>query len=193
MSQENVEVVLRGLKSRRDRGIIAHEQGDERRVLMKLRVSLAVVACVVGASLIPGTAAADRPTKETFDAAVLDDIVCDETVVLTVQEGGMIASRSHVHELPSGDRFRHILAAAPRHVEVTDGETVYRMVGPGIRGNFTSSSPDPDVETGDEVGFFRIRLNIIGPDGLFGKVNLRFQFKRNGDVVERDKGNCEFV
>ena len=59
--------------------------------------------------------------------------------------------------------------------------------------NFTSSSPDPDVETGDEVGFFRIRLNIIGPDGLFGKVNLGFQFKRSGDVVERDKGNCEFV
>ena len=192
MSQENVEVVLRVLKSRRDRGIIAREQGDERRVLMKLRVSLAVVACVVGASLIPGTAAADRPTKETFDAAVLDDIVCDETVVLTVQEGGMIASRSHVHELRSG-RFRHILAAAPRHVEVTDGETVYRMVGPGFRGNFTSSSPDPDVETGDEVGVFRIRFNIIGPDGLFGKLNLRFQFKRNGDVVERDKGNCEFV
>src|SRR4029450_290917 len=113
MSRENVEVVLRVLKSRRDRGIVAREQGDERRVLMKLRVSLAVVACVVGASLIPGIPAADRPTKETFDAAILDDIVCDETVVLTVQEGGMIASRSHVHELRSG-RVRHILASAPR-------------------------------------------------------------------------------
>ena len=138
MSEENVELVRRDLKSRRDRGIIAREQGDERRVLMKLRVSLAMVACVVGASLIPGTAAADRPTKETFDATDLDDIVCDETVVLTPQEGGLIASRSHVHELRSG-RFRHILASAPRHVEVTDGETVYRMVGPGIRG--TSLAP----------------------------------------------------
>jgi hypothetical protein len=192
MSQENVEVVLRVLKSRRDRGIIAREQGDERRVLMKMRVSLAVVACVVGASLIPGTAAADRPEK-ALEPVPLDQIVCDETVVLTPQEGGMIASRSHVHELPSG-RFRHILAGSPRHVEATDDEeTVYRVVGSGVRGNFTSSSPDPEVETGDEVGFFRIRLNIIGPDGLFGKVNFRVQFKRNGDVVERDKGNCEFV
>jgi hypothetical protein len=160
---------------------------------MKLRLSLAVVACLVAASLIPVTAVADQPEK-TLEPVPDDQIVCDETVVLTVQEGGMIASRSHVHELPSGDRFRHIFAGSPRHVEVTDDEgTVYRVVGPGVRGNFTSSSPDPDVDTGDEVGVFRIRLNIIGPDGLFGKVNFRFQIKRNGDVVIRDKGNCEFA
>jgi hypothetical protein len=159
---------------------------------MKLRPWLALIACVVGASLIPGTAAADRPTKETFDPADLDEsIACDGTVLEFV-EGSTVVSRSHVHEHPSGDRFRHIFADAPRDVRVTDGETVYRVVGPGVRGNFTSSSPDPDVETGDEVGKFRIRLNIVGPDGLFGKVNFRFQIKRNGDVIERDKGNCEF-
>jgi hypothetical protein len=182
------------LKSRRDRGIIAREQGDERRILMKLRLSLAVVACVVGASLIPVTAAADRPTTETFDPAEeLEMIECDGTVLEFV-EGSTVVERSHVHELPSGDRFRHIFAGSPRHVEVTDDEgTVYRVVGPGVRGNFTSSSPDPDADTGDEIGVFRIRLNIIGPDGLFGKVNFRFQIKRNGDEVDRDKGNCEFV
>jgi hypothetical protein len=161
---------------------------------MKLRLSLAVVACVVGPSLIPGIASADRPTTETFDPADLGETIdCDGTVLEFV-EGSVVVSRSHVHELPSGDRFRHIFADAPRDVEVTDDEgTVYRVVGPGVRGNFTSSSPDPDVDTGDEVGVFRIRLNIIGPDGLFGKVNFRFQIKRNGDEVNRDKGNCEFV
>jgi hypothetical protein len=160
---------------------------------MKLRPWLALFACVVGASLIPGTAAADRPTKETFDPADLDaSIACDGTVLEFVEDS-VVVSRRHLHELPSGDRFRHIFADAPRDVRVTDGETLYRVVGPGVRGNFTSSDPDPDVETGDEVGVFRIRANIIGPDGLFGKVNLRLQFKRNGDVVERDKGNCEFV
>ena len=159
---------------------------------MKLRLSLAVAACVVGASFIPGTAGADRPTKETFDPADLDEsIACDGTELEFV-EGSVVVSRRHLHELP-GDRFRHIFADAPRDVRVTDGETVYRVVGPGIRGNFTSSDPDPDVDTGDEVGVFRIRLNIIGPDGLFGKVKFRFQIKQNGDVVERDKGNCEFV
>ena len=160
---------------------------------MKLRPWLALVACMVGVTLIPGTAAADRPTTETFDPAEeLEMIECDGTVLEFVEDSTVV-ERSHVHEHPSRDRFRHIFAAAPRHVEATDGETVYRVVGPGVRGNFTSSSPDPDVDTGDEVGVFRIRLNIIGPDGLFGKVNFRFQIKRNGDVVERDKGNCEFV
>ena len=161
---------------------------------MKLRPWLALFACVVGASLIPGTAAADRPTKETFDPADLDaSIACDGTVLEFV-EGSVVVSRSHLHELPSGDRFRHIFADAPRDVRVTDGETVYRVVGPGVRGNFTSSSPDPDAETGDEIGvLFRIRLNIIGPDGLFGKMHFRVQIKRNGDEVIRDKGNCQFV
>jgi hypothetical protein len=161
---------------------------------MKWRPWLALVACVVGVSLIPSIAAADRPTTETFDPADLDEsIACDGTVLEFV-EGSTVVSRSHVHELPSGDRFRHIVADAPRHVEVTDDEgTVYRVVGPGVRGNFTSSSPDPDADTGDEIGVFRIRLNIIGPDGLFGKVKFRVQNKRNGDEVVRDKGNCEFV
>jgi hypothetical protein len=160
---------------------------------MKLRPWLAF-ACVIGVSLIPVTAVADPPTKETFDPADLDmGIACDGTVLEFVEDSTVV-SRLHVHELPSGDRFRHIFADAPRDVEVTDDEgTVYRVVGPGVRGNFTSSSPDPDAETGDEIGvLFRIRLNIIGPDGLFGKVNFRVQIKRNGDEVIRDKGNCEF-
>jgi hypothetical protein len=157
---------------------------------MKARVSLALVVCIVGASLIPGIAAADRPEKGEFFPAQQDEvIICDETE-LTFTEDSVVVTRTHVHELPSGDRFRLIFADAPRDVRVTDGETLYRVRGAGVRGNFTTS--DPDADTGDEIGFFRIRLNIIGPDGLFGKVNFLFRVKPNGDEVIRDKGKCQF-
>jgi hypothetical protein len=152
---------------------------------MKVRLSVALVACVVGASLIPGIAAADRPTKEVLNP-VGDQIDCDGTV-LTVSSGEIVG-RTHVHELPSG-RIRDIGVFLNRDVTATDEEgTVYRVVG-GTRLNFTS---DPEEETG-EIGFFHDKFNIIGPGGLFGKVNFRVQIKRNGDEVIRDKGNCDFV
>jgi hypothetical protein len=151
---------------------------------MKLRSSLALIGCVVGASLIPGIAAADRPEKEVLNP-VGDQIDCDGTV-LTVSSGEIVG-RTHVHELPSG-RIRDIGVFLNRDVTATDEEeTVYRVVG-GTRLNFTS-----DPENGEEIGFFHDKFNIIGPGGLFGKVNFRVQIKRNGDEIVRDKGNCEFV
>jgi hypothetical protein len=190
MSQENVEIVRRVLKSRRDRGIIAREQGDERRVLMKLRLSLAVVACVVGASLIPATAVADRPTTETFSPAEEDTIIeCDGTVLEFT--GGLVVERVHMHELPSG-RTRIIFGNTPRNVTVEDEEgTVYRVVG-GIRGNFTTFHPEAE-DPEDVIGFFKVNLNIIGPGGLFGKIKFTERAKRNGTEVVQAKGNCDFV
>ncbi len=153
---------------------------------MKLRLSLALTACIVGGSVIPATAAADPPTEEQ-SSPVGDQIVCDETV-LTISSG-IVVSRTHVHELPSG-LFRVILVEMPRDVRAVDEEqTVYRLVG-SASGNFTT--PDPDAE-GGEVGFFHFKLNIIGPGGLFGTVNFRIQIKPNGDEIIRDRGTCEFV
>jgi|Tabmets5t2r1_1033131.scaffolds.fasta_scaffold42463_2 hypothetical protein len=155
---------------------------------MKLRLSLALIACLVGASLIPATSAADRPEKETIDPGG-DQIDCDGTV-LTVLTESVVVGRTHEHELPSG-RFRVISNFVNRDVTATDEEgTVYRLVG-GIRTNFTT--PNPEEETGEEIGFFKVNINIIGPGGLFGKVKFIERRKPNGDVVFRDKGNCEFV
>jgi hypothetical protein len=152
---------------------------------MKLRLSLALIACLAGASLIPATAAADRPTREEFEPAG-DEIVCDEGV-LTITSG-IVVTRTHVHELRSG-LFRVIFIETPRHVRAEDEEdTVYRVVG-SSRGSFTT--PDPEAE-GGEVGSFDFKLNIIGPGGLFGKVRFRLQIKRDGEeIVREDKSTCE--
>jgi hypothetical protein len=153
---------------------------------MKLRPSVALVACLVGASLIPGTAAADRPTLEEF-SPVGDQFVCDGTLVTVT--GGTVVSRRHVHELRSG-LFRVIFIERPR-LRATDEEgTVYRLVG-SSRGSFTT----PDPEAGDiEIGSFDFKLNIIGPGGLLGKVRIRIQVKRNGkEIVREEKSTCEFV
>jgi hypothetical protein len=192
MSQENVEVVRRVLKSRRDRGIMAREQGDERRILMKLRPWLAVVACVIGVSLIPATAVADPPTKDE-ESPVGDTIDCDGTVLEVIS--GTIVTRTHVHELKSG-RFRVIFVSLPKGVTAEDEEgVVYRVVGP-THANFTTSDPESEEPTGDEIGFFHQKLNFIGPGGLFGTLDFRLSRKKKdefGDFTMRDKGNCEFV
>ena len=147
---------------------------------MKLRLSLALM-CLVGVSLIPVTAAADRPEKEVL-SPVGDQIDCDGTV-LTVTSG-LVVGRIHEHELPSG-RVRDIGNFVNRDVRAMDGEgTVYRLVG-GIRHNFTI--PDPPI------GFFKININVVGPGGLFGKVKSIERRKPNGDEVFRDQGNCHFV
>ena len=152
---------------------------------MKARLSLALVACLVGASLIPGTAAADRPEKEEF-SPVGDVFLCGETL-LTI-ETGTIVTRTHEHELHSG-RVRVIFVSLPEGVTATDEEgVVYRVVGP-VHANFTL---DPEVE-GSEVGFIHEKLNFIGPGGLFATEDLRLRVKRNGEFIERDKGTCRLV
>ncbi|MCD6014521.1 MAG: hypothetical protein K0R88_605 [Solirubrobacterales bacterium] len=139
---------------------------------MKARLSLALIACVVGASL-PGIAIADRPELEVL-SPVGDQIACDGTV-LTVSSG-LVVGRIHEHELPSG-RVRDIGNFVNRDVRAMDGEgTVYRLVG-GIRHNFT----------------IPVNINVVGPGGLFGKVKSIERRKPNGDEVFRDKGTCQFV
>jgi hypothetical protein len=159
---------------------------------MKLRLWLALIACVVGASLIPGTAAANRPEKEEF-SPVGDQIDCvDDTLVtrLTIS-GGVVVERFHEHELPSG-RTRFIFVDTNRHVTAEDEEgTVYRVVGT-VKGNFTTFHPEAE-DPEDAIGFFKVNLNIIGPGSLLGKVKFSERAKRNGDEVVRAKGNCDFV
>jgi len=159
---------------------------------MKLRLSLALIACVIGASLIPATAAANPPTPDEF-SPVGDRIACDGGTVVLEVTSGMVLGRIHEHELPSG-RIRAIGVFLNRNVEATDVEsgTVYRVVG-GVRHNFTFP---PDEQEGEEIGFFHEKMNIIGPGGLFGKVNFRESRKKKderGDFTERGKGNCRFV
>jgi hypothetical protein len=152
---------------------------------MRLRPSLALVVCVIGASLIPATAAADRPTPGEF-SPVGDVFRCGETL-LTVKSG-TIVTREHEHELKSG-RVRLIFVSLPTDVTATDEEgVVYRVVGP-VHGNLTF---DPDVAD-SEVGFIHEKLNFIGPGGLFGTEDLRLRAKRNGEVMEEDKGTCRLV
>jgi hypothetical protein len=152
---------------------------------MKLRLWLALTTCIVGASLIPATAAADRPTEDEF-SPVGDVFRCGETL-LTIQSG-TIVTREHEHELRSG-RVRIIFVSLTKDVTATDEEgVVYRVVGP-VHGNFTV---DPEVQD-SEVGFIHEKLNFIGPGGLFGTEDLRLRAKRNGEVIERDKGTCRLV
>jgi hypothetical protein len=150
---------------------------------MKLRLWLVLTTCIVSVSLIPSTAAADRPTREEV-SPVGDQFACGETV-LTV-ESGTLVSRTHRHELKSG-RVRVIDITRPRGVTATDEEgVVYRVVGPTV-GNFTFN---PEAPEGSDVGFFRFKINFIGPGGLFGRVDFRIRFNRNGEEFVRDRGSC---
>ena len=158
---------------------------------MKIRVLLALCAAVLTASVFVGSAAADPPTKSQ-SSVVGDQFVCGETV-LTIRTGTVV-ERAHVHRLKNG-LFRLIFSVVPRGVTATvegvplEEATVYRIVGSG-HGTFTT--PNPDVE-GGEVGFFRVKLNIVGPGGLFGTVDFGERIKKNGEVVERNRGTCDFV
>ncbi len=155
---------------------------------MKLRLWLALTTCIVGASLIPAAAAADRPTEDEF-SPVGDVFLCDETL-LTIQSG-TIVTREHEHELRSG-RVRAIFVSLSKGVTATDEEgVVYHGTGV-VHGNFTF---DPEVE-GSEVGFVHEKLNFIGPGGLFGTEDLRISRKKEdplGDFTERDEGTCRLV
>jgi hypothetical protein len=153
---------------------------------MKLRLWLAFAACVVGATVFAGSAAADPPTREET-SVVGDQFVCGETMLTAT--AGTIVARTHVHELANG-RFRVIFTEVPKNVTLTDAEgTVYRARG-RVQGNFTT--PDPEAE-GGEVGTFSLKINFIGPEGLFGTVDFRVRANRNGEEVFRDRGTCQFV
>ncbi len=158
---------------------------------LRVRLLLALALCVVGALMIVGTAAADPPTKDEV-SVVGEQIACGETV-LTIRTG-TIRESTHVHRLKNG-LFRLIGTTVPHGVTATvegvplEQSTVYRIVGVS---HFNFTTPNPNAE-GGEVGFFRIKLNIIGPGGLFGTLDYRFRATRNGQEIERDRGTCQFV
>ncbi len=153
---------------------------------MRLRFLLSLAASLVAASVVVGTAAADRPTREEF-SPVGEQITCGETL-LTIS-AGVVVDSAHVHELRNG-LFRVIIHSVPRGIQATDEEgTTFRIVG-SAHGNFTT--PNPNTE-GGEVGFFRIKLNIIGPDGLLGTLDFLERVKRSGQEIVRDRGTCQFL
>ena len=149
---------------------------------MKFRFLVTLGASFVAASVLAASAAADPPTRYEF-SPVGSRIACGDTI-LTVT-GGRVVVTVHVHE-QQNRRFRHIFTAVSHGVTATDkAGTLYRFRGVE-HGNFTEAE-------GGEVGFFRFKLNIIGPGGLVGTVDCRFRIKRNGVEFERDRGTCQFI
>lgn len=152
---------------------------------MRIRLWLLLTA-YVGLGLLPATTAAGPPTKEEV-SPVGEQLVCGETV-LTIT-AGVVVSRTHVHPLRSG-RFRVISIETADRITVTDEEgTSYRLVG-SARTNITT--PDPDAE-GGEIGFFHLKVNLIGADGRFGTVDFRIRTTRAGGETVQNRGSCEFV
>lgn len=151
-----------------------------------LRLLLAVSACAIATNVLAATAVADEPTK--FEESVAgEQFGCGDTLI-TITEG-MIVGQEHVHELDSG-LFRVIFRGHTQGVRATDeAGNEYRIVG-SFGGNFTT--PNPEQE-GEEVGFFRVKLNIIGERGLFGTVDFSERRKPNGEATVTDRGSCQFV
>lgn len=138
------------------------------------------------ATVLAGSAAADPPTREVEDLAG-EQIRCGDTL-LTVTSGQFVG-REHVHELRSG-LFRVIFTGTARHVRMVDEDgTTYRAVGSA---HATYTTPNPEQE-GGEVGFFRVKITIVGKGGKLGTVDLTERTKRNGENVSVNRGNCEFV
>ena len=153
---------------------------------MKSRFFATLGASFVAASVLAASAAADPPTRDEF-SPVGAQVACGNTI-LTVT-GGRVVFTEHVHELRNG-RFRVIFTAVSRGVTATDqAGTVYRFRGVE---HATFTTPNPQAE-GGEVGFFRFKLNIIGPGGLFGTVDFGLRTKRNGVEFERNRGTCQFI
>ena len=151
-----------------------------------LRLLLALGACAIAANVFAATAVADAPTK--FEEPVAgEQFRCGDTLI-TITEG-MIVGQEHVHELDSG-LFRVIFRGRPQGVRATDEEgNEFRIVG-SFGGNFTTPNPE---EEGGEVGFFRVKLNIIGDRGLFGTIDFGERRKANGAAPVTDRGSCQFV
>jgi hypothetical protein len=89
---------------------------------MKLRLWLASAACVVGATVFAGSAAADPPTVDEF-SPVGDQIACGETI-LTIRTGTVL-TRTHVHPLQKRALPRHCLGCpAGRNGDGRGGDRV---------------------------------------------------------------------
>ena len=162
-----------------------------RRGFLMKRLFVALVASIVSSFVLAAAAVAVPPMKDEF-SVVGDQFRCGQTV-LTIRTGTVV-ERTHVHSLKNG-LFRVITISKPKNVTATiegvplEEADVYRIVGVG-KGNFTT--PNPDVE-GGEVGFFRVKLNIVGPGSLFGNVDFSVRAKKNGQEIEQNRGTCDFV
>jgi hypothetical protein len=155
--------------------------------MIKSRFFVTLGASFVAAIVLAATAAADPPERFEFSPVGAQFACGDTTLTVT---GGKVVVRQHVHELRNKAGFRVIFTAVSRGVTATDEEgTLYRFRGVE-HGTFTT--PNPEAE-GGEVGFFRFKLNIIGPGGLVGTVDFGIRVKRNGVEFERDRGTCQFV
>ncbi|MDQ3866552.1 MAG: hypothetical protein M3304_06945 [Actinomycetota bacterium] len=153
---------------------------------MKTRVLVTVASVAVAGGVFAATAAGNRPERFTEEVAG-GQVVCGETT-LTATEG-IAVGRQHVHRLRSG-LYRVIFRETLRGIRATDGDTTYRAVG-SLGGNFLTRDPDNDEAI--VSGFFHIRINFVGPGGLFGRINFTERLKRNGASVERNRGSCQFA
>lgn len=153
---------------------------------MKHRFLLTVGALSVAATVLAGSAAGNPPERTT-ERVVGEQIVCGETV-LTIT-AGKVVTREHVHRV-GRKLYRVIFRAVPKRVRLTDGETTYRAVG-SVGGNFLARNPEN--ENSIVAGFFRARVNIVGPGGLFGSIRFSERLHRNGETTTRDRGTCAFV
>ncbi len=158
-----------------------HKEVEVRRRFLFL---LAVVS--VAAGVLATTAAADRPEVIVEDVTG-GQLACGD-VLLTATEGTGVG-RQHVHRLPSG-LYRLTFRETLRGVRLTDGSTTYRAVG-SIGGNFVTR----DLESDEAIvsGFFRAKINVIGPDGLFGTVAFSERLTRSGQHSEVNRGTCDFA
>ncbi len=145
---------------------------------------LAVVS--VAAGILATAAAADRPEVIVEDVTG-GQLACGDTLLTATQGTGV--GRQHVHRLPSG-LYRIMFRETLRGVRLTDGSTTYRAVGT-IGGNFVTRDPESDEAI--VSGFFRARINVIGPDGLFGKVAFTERLTRSGRHTEVNRGSCDFA
>lgn len=150
------------------------------------RLAVFVSACTLAAAVAAGGASANPPEKMVENVAG-EQIRCGDRVFTATS--GQFVSWVHVHELRSG-LFHVIFSGVPRNVRFTDAEgNTFRAVG-SAHGNFTT--PNPDQE-GGEVGFFRVKVVIVGKGGVAGTVHFVERTKRNGETTSVNKGNCEFV
>lgn len=150
-------------------------------MIRKLLASTA--GAIVAVGLLAGPAAADRPTRDLFPLTG-EQVFCGDTV-LTVISGNAV---DIVHEHPKArGRIQEVFSSTLRNVVLRDeaGNT-YRAVGV-VGGQFTF-----DPATDEEFGHFSVNITFIGEGGKFGDVRFRSQVKRNGEVIDRNTGSCQF-
>ncbi len=153
---------------------------------MKTRLLVIVGSVAVAGGVFAGTAAGNRPERFVEEVAG-GKVICGETTLTAT--AGTAVGRQHVHRLRSG-LYRVIFRETLRRIRATDGETTYRAVG-SLGGNFLTRDPDNDEAI--VSGFFHVRINFVGPRGLFGRIDFSERLKRNGASSETNRGRCEFA